>query len=72
VYRIVRNEGGRYGTFARLGGRVTMGPAPVLGPNGLEVFVAGRNHALYQAAQTRSTRTGWTGWRARGGRLGWL
>lgn len=72
VYRVVRNAGGRWGTFARLGGRVTMGPAPVLGPNGLEVFVAGRNHALYSAAQTRATRSGWTGWRARGGRLGWL
>ena len=41
-------------------------------PNGLEVFVAGRNHALYSASQTRATRSGWSGWRARGGRLGWL
>lgn len=72
LFRVVRNAGGRWGAFARLGGRATMGPAVVLTSRGLEVFVAGRNHALYQATQSSMSRTGWSGWHGRGGNLGWL
>jgi N-acetyl-anhydromuramyl-L-alanine amidase AmpD len=72
IYRIVRNAGGRWGSFARLGGHVTMGPAVVRTSVGLEVFTAGRNHALYHAYQTRGTHSGWAGWHGHGGRLGWL
>jgi hypothetical protein len=72
LFRVVRSAGGRWGAFARLGGRATMGPAVVLGPRGLEVYVAGRNHALYQAVQSTAARTGWSGWHGRGGNLGWL
>lgn len=72
VYRVVRNAGGRWGSFARLGGRATMGPVVVRSSVGLEVFVAGRNHALYHAHQARGPRSGWSGWHPHGGRLGWL
>jgi hypothetical protein len=72
LYRVVRNAGGRWGTFVRLGGRATMGPVVTLTSNGLEVFVAGRNHALYHAHQARGPRNGWSGWHPHGGRLGWL
>lgn len=72
VYRVVQSTSGRWGSFARLGGHAIMGPTPVRTSNGLEVFIAGRNHGLYQAFQTSSSRTGWSGWHSRGGRLGWL
>ncbi len=72
IYRVVRNAGARWGAFTRLGGRATLGPAVVLTSNGLEVFVAGRNHALYHANQTRARSSGWSGWHPHGGNLGWL
>jgi hypothetical protein len=72
VYRIVQSTNGHWGTHARLGGRAIMGPAVVRTDNGLEVYVAGRNHGLYQAFQSSSSHTGWSGWHSRGGRLGWL
>ncbi len=72
VYRIVQSTSGRWGSHARLGGRAIMGPAVVRTSQGLELFVAGRNHGLYHAYQSSGARTGWAGWTGRGGRLGWL
>ena len=72
TYRVVQSASGRWGGFARLGGRAIMGPAVVRTTSGLEVFVAGTNHGLYQAWQTTASRSGWAGWQGRGGRIGWL
>ncbi len=72
IYRVVQSASGRWGSIARLGGRASMGPAVVRTDVGLEVFAVGRNHGLYHAYQTSSTRSGWAGWHGHGGRLGWL
>lgn len=72
VYRIVQSTSGRWGAHARLGAHAIMGPAVVRTASGLEVFVEGRNHGLYEAHQSSASRTGWAGWSGRGGRLGWL
>ena len=72
TYRIVQSTSGHWGSHVRLGGRAIMGPAVVRTSSGLEVFVVGRNHGLYDAYQSSASRTGWAGWQGRGGRLGWL